>query len=37
MPIHPFIQTSSAISAIIMIQIGVFWLKQAALNAVRNP
>ena len=37
MIIHPFFQASSALSAIVMILIGSFWLKQAALNAIRQP
>jgi len=35
MTITQFIQTTSAISAIIMIQIGILWLKQLAWNAAR--
>ena len=36
MTIQEFIHTTSAVSAIIMIQIGAFWLKQFARDAVRN-
>lgn len=35
MNITQFIQTMSAIGAIIMIQIGCSWLKQLARNAAR--
>jgi hypothetical protein len=36
MTISEFVQTTSAISAIIMIQIGAFWLKQFTRDAVRS-
>ena len=36
MTITQFIQTANAIGAIIMIQIGILWLKQAAWHAARN-
>ena len=35
MTITQFVQTMSAIGAIIMIQLGCFWLKQFARNAIR--
>ena len=37
MTIHEFIQTSSAIAAIIMIQLGTSWVKQLAKAAVLVP
>ena len=36
MTIHEFFQTSSAIAAIFMIQIGTSWIKQYARAAVRG-
>ena len=35
MSIYELFQTSSAIAAIIMIQIGTSWIKQYALSAAR--
>ena len=35
MTIHEFFQTSSAIAAILMIQIGTSWVKQQALFAAQ--
>ena len=35
MTIHEFFQTSSAVAAIIMIQIGTSWIKQQARFAAR--
>ena len=37
MTIHEFFQTSSAIAAILMIQIGTSWVKQLTKAAVRVP
>lgn len=37
MTIQQFIHSGSAIAAIIMIQIGILWLKQSAWEALRNP